>query len=79
MKKRNKYELRRRGRSYIVYRMEYSESGSEGSPVYFTNEYEEARKELYKLNGWKYQPKKQWKIIFFQACIYFYLYRAIYV
>lgn len=58
MKKRNKYELRRRGRSFVVYRMEYTEAVATGSPVYTSNEYEDARKKLYELNGWKYQPKQ---------------------
>ena len=55
--KRNKYELNRRGRQFVVYRMEYTETGSMGSPVYSTNDFEDARKKLYELNGWKYKPK----------------------
>ena len=55
--KRNKYELNRRGRQFVVYRMEYTDTGSMGSPVYSTNDFEDARKKLYELNGWKYKPK----------------------
>lgn len=55
--KRNKYELNRRGRQFVVYRMEYTETGSMGSPVYKTYDFEDARKKLYELNGWKYKPQ----------------------
>lgn len=56
--KRNKYELNRRGRQFVVYRMEYTETGGMGSPVYWTYDFEDARKKLYELNGWKYKPKR---------------------
>jgi hypothetical protein len=55
---KKRYELHRRGRKFVVYRMEYTETGGMGSPVYQTNNFEDARKELYRLNGWKYQPKR---------------------
>lgn len=48
-----------RGRLYVVYRMEYTETGGTGTPVYTTNEFEDARKKLYELNGWKYKPNKK--------------------
>ena len=54
---RNKFEINRRGRQFVVYRMEYTETGSMGSPVYSTNDFEDARKKLYELNGWNYKPK----------------------
>jgi hypothetical protein len=38
--------------------MEYTETGGMGSPVYQTNNFEDARKKLYELNGWKYKPKR---------------------
>ena len=50
--------MNRRGRQFVIYRMEHFETGSMGSPVYTTNDYEDARKKLYELNGWKYKPKK---------------------
>lgn len=59
MSKNNiRHEIHRRGRQFVVYRMEYSETGGMGSPVYTTYEFEEARKKLYELNGWKYKPKQ---------------------
>lgn len=54
-----RYEINRRGRQFVVYRMEYSETGGMGSPVYRTYKFEDARKKLYELNGWKYQSKKK--------------------
>lgn len=54
-----RYEIKRRGRQFVVYRMEYTETGSMGSPVYPTNNFEDARKKLYELNGWKYKPKEK--------------------
>lgn len=54
-----KYELNRRGRSYIIYRMEYTNGVGTGTSVFESKDYEEARKKLYELNGWKYKPKKQ--------------------
>lgn len=35
---------------FVVYRMEYDETGSMGSPVYYTHNFEDARKKLYELN-----------------------------
>ena len=60
MKKSNewKYELNRRGRAFVIYQMEHVGNISTGTPVYRGYEYEEARKELYRLNGWKYKPKQ---------------------
>ena len=54
-----RYEINRRGRQFVVYRMEYTETGGMGSPVYHTFDFEDARKELYRLNGWKYKPKEK--------------------
>lgn len=51
------HEIRKRGASYVVYRMEHSETGGSGSPVYWTTDYEDARKNRYELNGWKYKTK----------------------
>lgn len=48
-----KYELKRRGRIYYIYRMEYYENGSAGSPVFESYDYHTARKKLYELYGWK--------------------------
>ena len=59
MSKNNiRHEIHRRGRQFVIYRMEYSETGGMGSPVYKTYDFEEARKKLYELNGWKYKPKR---------------------
>lgn len=54
-----KYELNKRGRTYIIYRMEYTNGVGTGTPVFKNNDYEEARKKLYELNGWEYTPKKR--------------------
>ena len=56
---KSSYKIRMRGRLYVVYRMEYTETGGTGTPVYTTNEFEDARKKLYELNGWKYNPQKK--------------------
>ena len=56
---KSRYELHRRGKQFVVYRMEYDETGDMGFPVYHTFDFEEARKELYRLNGWKYKPKEK--------------------
>ena len=54
-----KYELNRRGRVYVIHQLEHGNGVSVGTPVFQSNDYEEARKELYRLNGWKYKPKKK--------------------
>ena len=54
-----KYELNKRGRAYIIHQMEHGNGVSVGTPVYQSYDYEEARKKLYELNGWKYSPKKK--------------------
>lgn len=53
-----KYELNRRGRVYVIHLMEHDNGVSVGTPVYQSSDYEKARKELYRLNGWKYKPKR---------------------
>lgn len=52
-----KYELKKRGRAYVIYQMEHCNGVSTGTPVFRSYDYEEARKKLYELNGWKYKPK----------------------
>lgn len=55
-----KYELNRRGRVYVIHQLEHGNGVSVGTPVFQSNDYEEARKELYRLNGWKYRkPRKK--------------------
>ena len=55
-----KYELNRRGRVYVIYQLEHGNGVSVGTPVFQSNDYEEARKKLYELNGWKYRkPRKK--------------------
>ena len=54
-----KYSLNKRGRVYVIFLMEHEGDISTGTPVFRSYEYEEAPKELYRLNGWKYQPKKK--------------------
>lgn len=53
------YHLNRRGKAYVIHRMEYENGIGVGTRVFQSYNYEEARKELYRLNGWKYKPKKQ--------------------
>ena len=52
-----KYELNKRGRAYVIYQMEHANGVSTGTPVFRSYDYEEAKKKLYELNGWKYKPK----------------------
>ena len=54
-----KYELNRRGRVYVIHQLEHGKGVSVGTPVFQSNDYEEARKNLYELNGWKYKPKNK--------------------
>lgn len=53
------YELRKRGRAFVIYHMEHEGDISTGTPVFRHYDYEVARKELYRLNGWKYKPKEK--------------------
>ena len=53
-----KYELKRRGSVYYIYRMEYDEHGSTGSPIFESLDYPAARKKLAELYGWSFKPKK---------------------
>lgn len=57
--KGDKYELNRRGKAYIIHRMECENGVYVGTRVFQSYNYEEARKKLYELNGWKYKQKKQ--------------------
>lgn len=52
------HRIMKRYGSYVVYRMEETETGGSGSPVFRDRDYEKARKKRYELNGWKYKPKK---------------------
>lgn len=54
-----KYELNKRGRVYVIQQMEHGNGVSVGTPVFQHYDYEEARKKLYELNGWKYKPRKK--------------------
>lgn len=54
-----KYELNKRGKAYVIHQMEHDNGVSIGTPIFQSYDYEEARKKLYELNGWKYKPKKQ--------------------
>ena len=47
------YVLKRRFGIYVIYRMEYTENGGSGSPVFRSPCFEKAREKLYELNNWK--------------------------
>ena len=53
-----KYELNKRGSAYVIHQMEHGNGVSVGTPVFTCYNYEEARKKLYELNGWKYKLKR---------------------
>lgn len=54
-----KYELNKRGKAYVIYQKEHDNGVSVGTPIFRSYDYEDARKELYRLNGWKYKPKEK--------------------
>ena len=54
-----KYELNKRGKAYVIYQMEHDNGVSVGTPIFRSYDYEDARKKLYELNGWKYKPKEK--------------------
>jgi len=43
---------------WCVYKMTYSQTGAIGSKLSEYDEWEDAKKETYRLNGWKYKPNK---------------------
>ena len=55
------YEYRPRGRDFRIYRCDYADGRiTIANPVYnepFYRDREAARKRVYELNGWKYNPK----------------------
>lgn len=54
------YEYRPRGRNWVVYHMKGDATGGTGKKVGSFLTREEARRECYRLNGWKYkEPDKQ--------------------
>lgn len=50
-----RYEYRPRGRRWAIYLMTYTEHGGTGTKVDEKDTWEEARKEVYRLNGWKFK------------------------
>lgn len=52
-----KYELRRRGFVYHIYRMRYDKTGSTGESIFETIDYAAARKKLAELYGWSSKPR----------------------
>ena len=59
--KRPKYSYYKRGRRWIVYENEYTESTCSGTPIEEYRTPEEARKRVYELNGWDYEAHLQKK------------------
>lgn len=54
------YEYRPRGRNWVVLHMKRDATGGTGEKVGSFLSREEARRECYRLNGWKYkEPDKQ--------------------
>lgn len=47
------YEYRPHGRNWVVYRIRHDATGSTGTKVGQFLTKEEARREVYRLNGWK--------------------------
>ena len=52
------YEYQPQGRNWAVYHMKRNATGSTGEKVDTCLREEDARRECYRLNGWKYKPKK---------------------
>lgn len=52
------HRIHKRGGRFVVYRIEETGNLGSGSPVYEATDFEDARKKLYELNGWKYKPNK---------------------
>lgn len=52
---RPKYVYRPKGSLWVVYEMEYQGVFTTGTKVFESQSKEEARKECYRLNGWKYK------------------------
>lgn len=57
MHSKPKYSYRKRGRRWIVYENEYTESTCSGTPIEEYRTPEEARKRVYELNGWRLKEK----------------------
>lgn len=54
-----KYIYCRRYNSWVIYKIEYTANRSNGTWIKSYNEEEDARREVYRLNGWQnYKPKK---------------------
>lgn len=57
MKNQPKYTYCPKGALWAIYRWEYYPGGATGTKVDERSEREEARRECYRLNGWKYAKK----------------------
>lgn len=57
MRNRPEYTYRPKGALWVVYRWEYYPGGGTGTKVGEFQNREEARRECYRLNGWKYTEK----------------------
>lgn len=55
------YEYQLHGRNWVVYHVRRDATGSTGTKVGQFLTQEEARSEVYRLNGWKLKEKKEWQ------------------
>lgn len=51
--KKPKYTYSRSGNQWRIYEWKYTKGGGEGTKIGEKNSFEEAREEVYRLNGWK--------------------------
>jgi hypothetical protein len=57
MQPQPEYTIVHRFNRFHIYRWKRRNGSATGSLVATFTEFEDARKELYRLNGWKYKPK----------------------
>ena len=55
MSNQPEYSYKAKGNDWVVYRWEYSGNICTGEKVYQSSDREQARKECFRLNGWKYK------------------------
>lgn len=67
MNSQPKYSYEAKGSRWVVYRWEYSGNSASGTIVYESFNREQARKECFRLNGWKYKEPAPVKEVVYKS------------
>lgn len=71
MNNQPKYSYEPKGHKWVVYEWEYCGNTQSGTKVYESSDREQARKECFRLNGWKYKEPTLVKEIIYKSNVHF--------